>query len=463
MSNNFFDNYTLDDLYNEMKKVYLNDKRPWIIGYSGGKDSTTVLTLVFNMLLQLPEEQRHKNVYVVSSDTLIENPIILDFLKKNIDLINQSASSKKINLSAHMVHPRYDDTFWVNVIGRGFPTPKSRKFRWCTERLKIKPSNEFILKTIEENGEVVILLGVRKAESEARRQRIEARKIEGYLLTPHDTISGAYVYNPIEDLTTDDVWKVLLKYYNKTPWGTDNYELFKLYSDSDGGECPFVLTTKSKEKNQDIPTCGQTRFGCWICTVVNEDRSLNGFIKSGEEWLIPLAEFRSWILSIRDNPDYREKHRRDGTVYKTKTGEVGFGPFTFEARQMILRKLLETQNEMGFPLITIEELKEIDRIWDEEEDLSRTTLVNIYKEVTGQKLPWHDYKKPLYTQDIIAKINELSLNHDVPNKLIKSLLIQTEKYKHFNNKTKYKNAINKIMNQKWLHQDLDEEIEYDNQ
>jgi DNA sulfur modification protein DndC len=461
LSNNFLDNNSIDVILDELKRVYLNDNRPWILGYSGGKDSTTVLLLVFNMLLSLPKEQRHKNVYVVSSDTLVENPIILEYLKKNINLINSSAKSNDINLSAHLVQPRINNTFWVNVIGRGFPTPKSKKFRWCTERLKIQPSNDFILETIEKSGEVVILLGVRKAESEARRQRIEARKIDGYLLTPHETINGAYVYNPIEDLTTDDVWNILLNYYKKTPWGTDNSELFKLYSDSDGGECPFVLTTRQSDKNIEIPSCGQTRFGCWICTVVQEDKSLNGFIKNGEEWLIPLAEFREWILNIRDNPEYREKHRRDGTVYKTKTGETGFGPFTFKARQEILRKLLETQKEVGYELITIDELKEIDKIWDEEEDLTRSILINLYKEVMETKLPWHDFKSPLYGDDVIDYIYKYANNYDIPEKLIKTLLIQTEKFKHYSNKNQYKTVIRKILNQKWLHQDLDEEIEYD--
>lgn len=102
---------------------------------------------------------------------------------------------------------------------------------------------------------------------------------------------------------------------------------------------------------------------------------MNGFIKSGHKELKPLAEFRKWLMDIRDRDEYREKKRRDGTVYYTKNHELGYGPFTWEARQMILRRLLKTQIRMNYELITVEELQAIDRIWDEEKDLSRRTLV----------------------------------------------------------------------------------------
>ena len=94
--------------------------------------------------------------------------------------------------------------------------------------------------------------------------------------------------------------------------------------------------------------------------MVKEDKSLNGFIKSGHRELIPLSNFRTWIMSIRDRDEYREKKRRNGTVYETKTGEMGYGPFTWEARQLILKELIETQKKMGYELITTEELKAID-------------------------------------------------------------------------------------------------------
>ena len=262
-----------DFILEQMKMVYLNDTRPWVIGYSGGKDSTTVVQLAFTMLQRLSHEERHKAIYVVSSDTLIENPIVLAYLRENSKLINEGANSQGLPLYTHMVHPDYNNTFWTNVIGKGLPTPTSIRFRWCTERLKIKPSNDFIEEKVKENGEVVLLLGVRKAESMARNLRITKREIEGYLLNPHETIENTYVYNPIVELTTDDVWGILLDDNGRTPWGTSNNDLFSLYAGSDGGECPFTVTS-----DKETPSCGNSRFGCWICTVVKEDKSLTGFI-----------------------------------------------------------------------------------------------------------------------------------------------------------------------------------------
>ena len=44
---------------------------------------------------------------------------------------------------------------------------------------------------------------------------------------------------------------------------------------------------------------------------------------------------------------------------------------------------------MNYELITIDELKAIDEIWDDELDLSRRTLVELYEKLTGDKLPWY--------------------------------------------------------------------------
>lgn len=530
----------VNEILEEMKMVYKNDKRPWVIGYSGGKDSTTVVQLAFTMLQNLSPEERHKDIYVVSSDTLIENPIVLGFLSQNSQLINDSAKDKNLPLYTHMVHPDYNNTFWANVIGKGLPTPTSIRFRWCTERLKIKPSNVFIEEKVRENGEVVLLLGVRKSESIARSIRIKNREIDGYLLNPHVTIKNTYVYNPIVELTTDDVWDILLSNNGNTPWGTSNNDLFKLYMGADGGECPFT-TTNDKE----TPSCGNSRFGCWICTVVNKDKSLTGFIENGEEWLKPLLDFREWIISIRNKHEYRMQYRRDGNHYykklyldklpllndltinpdylfandegegyidfkncqseidkghiyvsenkdkiylellpllssnnsndvildkskiqKDDNGEfvnvIGYGPFNFKARKLILKKLLEIQiliNEVvEIQLITKEELKAIDKIWDDEEDLTHRALVDLYNEVMKERLPWDTYKKPIFDNDTLNQISTLCEKNEIDEDLINKLLIETNKYKHFTNKTILDKSINKVLNQRHLHKAIVEEI-----
>ena len=462
MANSYFNENTLEELIEEIKYVYKSDDRPWVIGYSGGKDSTTVVELVYKMLLGLDPEDRHKNVYIVSSDTLIENPLIKIYLSKMNDLLGQAADRDGLPIKSAMVTPPPNNSFWANVIGRGFPTPRMNgTFRWCTDRLKINPSGEYIQRVIDEEGkEVVVLLGVRKAESIARKRRIEGRELANRLLNRHEIIQDAYVYNPIVELTTDDVWDVLLRCDGgRTPWGSDNSELVSLYADADSGECPFAGIHAGGQTQ----SCGNSRFGCWVCTVVKEDKSLNGFIKSGHRELIPLAEFRSWLMSIRDNEEYREKKRRNGTVYRDKQGNMGFGPFNWKARKLILRKLLETQQVMGYELITLDELKAIDEIWDQELDLSRRVLVELYEEITGERLPWYYYKEPLIDNQTVVELENLAQKNNVPEELIRNLLLSVYRNKNYSNQKILRDGIDRLLNQQWLHYEIIEEIENENQ
>ena len=460
-ANSYFNENTLDELIEEIRNVYQSDDRPWMIGYSGGKDSTTVVELVYKMLLTLPDWQRNKNVYIVSSDTLIENPLIKIYLSKMNQMLGEAAKRDGLPIKSTMVTPPPNNSFWANVIGRGFPTPRMNgTFRWCTDRLKINPSADYIREIIKNEGqEVVVLLGVRKAESIARKRRIEGRELANRLLNRHETIQDAYVYNPIVELTTEDVWDVLLDLDGgKTPWGSNNNELVSLYADADSGECPFA----GIQAGGQTQSCGNSRFGCWVCTVVKEDKSLNGFIKSGHRELIPLAKFRTWLMSIRDDEDKREKKRRNGTVYETRTGEMGYGPFTWEARQLILKELLKTQEEMGYELITVEELKAIDEIWDAELDLSRRTLVELYEKLTGKKLPWYNYKQPLIDAETVEELERLAKINDVPFDLVRNMILSVYHNKNFSNQKIMKDSLERLLNQQWLHHKVLKEIEDEN-
>lgn len=460
-ANSYFNENTLEELIEEIQYVYRSDNRPWVIGYSGGKDSTTVVELVYKMLQMLPDWQRHKKVYIVSSDTRIENPLIKIYLNKMNELIGQAAERDGIPIVSTMVMPPANNSFWANVIGRGFPTPRvNGTFRWCTDRLKINPSADYIREVIKKEGnEVVVLLGVRKAESIARKRRIEGRELANRLMNRHETIQDAYVYNPIVELTTDDVWDVLLRLDGgETPWGSNNNGLVSLYADADSGECPFAGIHAGGQTQ----SCGNSRFGCWVCTVVKEDKSLNGFIKSGHRELIPLSEFRSWLMSIRDDDDKREKKRRNGTVYETKDGQMGYGPFTWEARQLILTKLIETQQRMGYELITVEELKAIDEIWDAELDLSRRTLVELYEKLTGVKLPWYQYKEPLIDAETVAELERLAEENDVPFDLVRNIILSVNYNKNYSNQKIMKEALERLLNQQWLHHVALKEIEDEN-
>ena len=244
----------------------------------------------------------------------------------------------------------------------------------------------------------------------------------------------------------------------KTPWGTNNSELVSLYADADSGECPFAGIHAGGQ----TLSCGNSRFGCWVCTVVKEDKSLNGFIKSGHRELIPLAEFRKWLMSIRDQEEYREKKKRNGSVYEDKDGNIGFGPFTWEARKMILTKLIKTQKKMEYELITIQELKAIDEIWDNELDLSRRTLVELYYKLTGEKLPWYDYKEPLVEKETMDELEKLAEKNEIHFDLVRNMILSVYQNKNYSNQKIMRDGISRLLNQQWLHHDILKEIENEN-
>ncbi|GAF80831.1 unnamed protein product, partial [marine sediment metagenome] len=245
----------------DMKNLYLNDARPWIIGFSGGKDSTCVTQLAYMMIKNLPLEQRNKEIHVLSSDTLVESPYIQERIIKSCRRISSQAAKESLPIRVEILRPELNDTFWINLIGRGYPSP-NQWFRWCTDRLKIRPVTKYTKEQVKENGEVIILLGARKGESASRAQTMRKYEIKDLKLRRHTSIPSAFIYTPIENWSLEDVWAYLFQ--AKSPWGDSNRELFALYKKCDG-ECPLVI-------DESTPACGGSRFGCWVCTVVDRDR-----------------------------------------------------------------------------------------------------------------------------------------------------------------------------------------------
>src|SRR4051812_12547307 len=154
------------ELTDEIQELYLADEVPWVIGYSGGKDSTAVLQLIWLALQGLEADQRTKPVYVISTDTLVENPVVAAWVTQSLETMRHAAEEQHLPIQPNRLTPAVKDTFWVGVIGKGYPAPRP-KFRWCTERLKIRPSNDFIRRVVRQHGEAILVLGIRKAESQA--------------------------------------------------------------------------------------------------------------------------------------------------------------------------------------------------------------------------------------------------------------------------------------------------------
>ncbi len=345
----------IQHLENEIIDQYLYDEhpsRPWIIGFSGGKDSTMLLQIVWNALKRIEPILLTRQIYVVCNDTLVENPRIVKFINKTLKRIQKEANLNQFPIIVHQTMPNLENTFWVKLIGLGYPAP-NKFYRWCTERLKIDPTTRFIKETASMNEEAIILLGTRSDESSNRAASIKKHEVKGQRLRKH-LLPNVFVYAPIKDVTTNEVWQ----YLNQVtpPWGGTHKELVTLYRNANAGDCPLVI-------DDTTPSCGNSRFGCWTCTVVNKDKSMEGLIDNGEEWMQPLADIRNFLIETRDNPEkYRQRERRDGTVH-----ERFWGPYTFETRVEILKRILKAQKLIeaseGIELITHQEMVLIQYYW----------------------------------------------------------------------------------------------------
>lgn len=330
--------YIIDEILDQYMYADTTD-RPWIIGFSGGKDSTVLLTLVWLALRKIKEEkivpfQLRRPIYVVCNDTMVENPIISTYVDEVLNQIEKQAREEDMPIFVRKTIPKLEDSFWVNVIGKGYPVPNTA-FRWCTDKMKIKPTARFITEQIDECGEAIILIGTRKAESATRARSIKKHEIHGQRLTHHTILHNTYVYAPIKELMLEEVWYIINAI--PCPWGFDNKILFNIYMDAsaDDYECPTVVTDKSHG------SCGQSRFGCWVCTVVKDDKSMRSLIKNGREWMQPLYDFRIDLDTERNVIENRMPFRRDG-----RRAVNDMGPYIFSYRAKILRRLLEVQHEL---------------------------------------------------------------------------------------------------------------------
>lgn len=465
-----FSGRVLAEYVAEVQRVYCSDKRPWVIGYSGGKDSSAVITLIYLALLGLEPKFRTKSVFIVSSDTLVETPVVVDLISRTLGQIEKGAKRDNLPITCHAVVPKTEETFWVNLLGKGYPAP-TRSFRWCTERMKINPVSDFIKDKISRFDEVIVILGSRSSESASRAQVIAKHKIDGSHLARHTTLANAFIYTPIDTWEVEDVWKLLRGAYKyalddieewESPWGGNNRPLWTLYMDSsDQGECPLVI-------DESTPSCGNSRFGCWTCTVVKKDRAMESLIKNGEEWMLPLLNFRD-LLSLTTEPEKKDIYRN----YKRRTGKVSYqyakegeniattrkivpGPYWMKYRKQWLKQLLEIElnfNKKGhtIQLITEPELHAIRHEWlrDPNEPDWSDSLPKIYKEVYGKNLNWVIDDQSHFDESDAQLLKQLAPEYDVEAEMVMKLIELEISLEGFSRRQGIFNKIENILKQDW--------------
>ena len=415
----------------EIASQYLQDNLPWVVGYSGGKDSTATLQLVWMALKTVPPEKRTKPVHVISTDTLVENPIVASWVELSLEKMNTVAQQEGLPVQSHRLTPSLSDSFWVNMIGKGYPAPR-QKFRWCTERLKINPSNRFISDVVNKYGETLLILGTRKAESATRAKTMAKHEDKDMpaRINPNSSLPNSFVFTPVEDWSNDDVWFFLIETPN--PWGHDNAELFTLYQGAtEGGECPLVVETGT-------PSCGDSRFGCWVCTLVEKDKSMQAMIQNDEDkkWLMPLLEIRNELdfrsMSIENGDRHLRDHRRMNGSIQMYNGRHIPGPYKREFRHHLLKRLLEvekTVRETGpeyvknLRLIQPDEIEEIRRIWVIDKHEIEDDLPRLYEEAVGKPYEGQDIIEDLpFSPDDLKLLEDLCAEDKIMYELLREAL-----------------------------------------
>ena len=449
--------HDIDQIKQVIKELYLSDSIPWIIGYSGGKDSTATLQLVWDVVASLDKKERHKEIHVLTNDTLVENRIVSLWVDESHRKIKNRAQEQGLPIISQMTMPEVNDSFWVNLIGRGYPAPRPR-FRWCTQRLKIKPSNKYVLDVVNKNGEAIMVLGTRKAESAARKKVIE--KHEGstreHLSRNHDPkFDRVWIFAPIKEWSNDDVWEYLATHDN--PWGHNNSDLMTMYRGATkDNECPLVVDSST-------PSCGDSRFGCYVCTLVDKDKSMSAMIQNDDEktWMTPLAEYRNKYLDTKNDHQHRNFRRTNGslTVMRDKTND-GFklipGAYKQSYRHTLLSELLKAQEKVrqsgvdgteNFEIIRHKELEEIRRLWVIDKNEIEDTLPDIYLDVTGREFNTKVlFDSKLSKTDImLLKDSIADSQDDIHYQLIRNLISTESKYSSSQRRTGIYSEVEKLL------------------
>ncbi|MFC3581114.1 phosphoadenosine phosphosulfate reductase domain-containing protein [Sphingomonas hylomeconis] len=316
----------------------------WILAYSGGKDSSTVATLIVS-LLELGVLERPKTLTVMYADTRVELPPLQAAAREMMTRL------RAMGIAVLEVCAPMDERFFVYMFGRGVPPP-SNTFRWCTPQIKVEPMTAAIAEHVGRlGGRALTITGVRRGESAARDQRISlscsrngAECGQGWLQTD---LPGALTdtFAPIDHWTLCMVWD-WLKIFAPMPefgaWPT------RMIADGYGGD-------------EDM------RTGCVGCNLIAHDGALASVLKlPGWDHLTPLLGLKKLYLELR-LPRHRKRqpgfqYRKDGTL---QSNQQRMGPLTFDARLMGLERVLGIQaavNEaadrlgrVGIVLIDVEE------------------------------------------------------------------------------------------------------------
>jgi len=309
----------------------LTDRPQWFLAFSGGKDSTAVLVLAVEFL-------RHRRppiaLSVLYADTRLEIPPMARHAARLLAHVEALTAAEGLPVRVFRVRSPIAESFWTLMLGKGYPPPGFR-FRWCTDRLKVRPMNRLADGLASDPKAAVMLVGVREGESGERDRRLAAACGRGECGPAAVGRASRFpAVSPIRSWRTCTVWDFLTLLAPRWGWPTE--ELRALYGEDE-----------------------RVRYGCWVCPLVRKDRAMAAAIAAADgerPALEALAAFRERLLAIGRSPESRVR-KPDGRP----------GPLRMEVRRMLFQELLDLQETTGLPLIAPEEVEEIRARWEQEE------------------------------------------------------------------------------------------------
>ncbi len=342
------------DLTANSLNAYGADYDHWCVAFSGGKDSSTVLSLVLQLIGE-GKVQRPKALTVLYADTRQELPPLHFAAMAMLD------KARSMGCDTKVVCAPIEKRFWPYILGRGVPSPQNGTMRWCTRQIKVDPMTaalEQLRAEIGPSGRLLMLTGVRLGESAARDQRIAVSCSkdggecgQGWFqkMTVHgtDTLCSVDTLAPILHWRVCHVWDWLVQADIEHGYPTMAVaEAYSMTESIEAGEEPLA-----------------TRTGCIGCPLVStQDTALAAVCKQPQwAYLSPLLEIRAIHYQTRDLHNRLRKPpgetRKDGSLVKN---QGRFGPIKLDLRLEILEQVLGIQRrvnqaaiELGRPQISL--------------------------------------------------------------------------------------------------------------
>lgn len=289
------------------------------INYSAGKDSETILGLALLALVRAKRQgmNQSKHHFVVHSDTGIENPVIRNLADRKLAKLAEFIEQEDLPLTILIARPGYSSSWAGRVIGgRGLPTSVNSSHRQCSQELKAAPINKAIRnylkeasKSVKEN--IVMVLGSRDDEGIARSNNIAKRAGRSSEVV---CVGGKYEYYPIREWSEVNVWEFLMSMGASPNHALPSYmadlkETASTYKDA-SGECIWSPSAKKQGS-----ACG-SRFGCSVCLVSVNDKSMNNLLQSDPEkygHMDGLNRLQRYLINIQW--DWSKRHNVGRTIY----------------------------------------------------------------------------------------------------------------------------------------------------